>query len=90
MSAGRGATGRELKGQGRRVALLAPMSLLGAASGALLLLVLPEEAFSAIVPVLLAISLVLVITQPGSRPRWPAVVRPAVSTPTTPARGARR
>ena len=40
------------------------MSLLGAASGAVLLLVLPEEAFSAIVPVLLGISLVLVITQP--------------------------
>ncbi len=54
----------ELKGQGRRVGLLAPMSLLGAASGAVLLLVLPEEAFSAIVPALLAISLVLVITQP--------------------------
>ncbi len=54
----------ELKGQGRRTALLAPMSLLGAVTGAVLLLVLPEEAFSAIVPVLLAISIVLVLVQP--------------------------
>lgn len=54
----------ELKGQRRRTALLAPMSLLGAVTGAVLLLVLPEEAFSAIVPVLLAISVVLVLVQP--------------------------
>lgn len=54
----------ELTGQRRRIALLAPMSLLGAVTGALLLLVLPEEAFAAIVPVLLAISLVLVLVQP--------------------------
>lgn len=54
----------ELEGQGRRTALLAPMSLLGAVTGATLLLVLPEEAFSAIVPVLLAISIVLVLVQP--------------------------
>jgi len=54
----------ELGGQGRRTTLLAPMSLLGAVTGAALLLVLPEEAFSAIVPVLLGISLVLVLVQP--------------------------
>jgi len=54
----------ELGGQGRRTTLLAPMSLLGAVTGAAALLVLPEEAFSAIVPVLLGISLVLVLVQP--------------------------
>ncbi len=54
----------ELSGQGRRIRLLAPMSLVGAVTGALLLLRLPAAAFSAIVPVLLAISLVLVVTQP--------------------------
>ncbi len=54
----------ELKGQGRWVKLLAPMSLVGAVTGAVLLLVLPDEAFATIVPVLLGISLVLVIIQP--------------------------
>lgn len=54
----------ELRGQGRHVRLLAPMSLVGAVVGALLLLRLPAVAFEAIVPVLLAISLVLVVTQP--------------------------
>ncbi len=54
----------ELGGQSRNMRLLAPMSLLGAASGALLLLRLPASAFEAIVPVLLAISLVLVVLQP--------------------------
>ena len=39
-------------------------SLVGGTVGAVLLLVLPAEAFTAIVPVLLAVSLVLVITQP--------------------------
>jgi uncharacterized protein len=54
----------ELGGQRRRIAMLAPMSLLGAVTGALLLLRLPESAFRGIVPVLLAISLVLVVAQP--------------------------
>ena len=54
----------ELLGQRRRMAMLAPMSLLGAVTGALLLLRLPAEAFQTIVPVLLAISIVLVIAQP--------------------------
>src|SRR6185312_7630615 len=45
---------RELSGQRRRVLSLVPMSLAGSACGALLLLVLPAEAFKAIVPVLLA------------------------------------
>lgn len=54
----------ELEGQSRWVRLLAPMSLVGAITGALLLLVLPAEAFSAIVPVLLGISVILVLVQP--------------------------
>ena len=54
----------ELGGQRRRIAMLGPMSLLGAVTGALLLLRLPAAAFQTIVPVLLAISLVLVVAQP--------------------------
>jgi uncharacterized membrane protein YfcA len=60
---------RELAGQGRLVRLLAPMSLVGATTGALLLLQLPAAAFEAIVPVLLAISLVLVVLQPRLQAR---------------------
>lgn len=55
---------RELAGQRRRLLMLAPMSLVGAVTGALLLLVLPAEAFVTIVPVLLGVSLVLVVVQP--------------------------
>jgi uncharacterized membrane protein YfcA len=55
---------RELDGQRSRLRRLGPMSILGAVTGALLLLVLPAEAFAAIVPVLLAISIVLVLVQP--------------------------
>jgi uncharacterized membrane protein YfcA len=54
----------ELQGQQRHIRLLAPMSLLGAVTGALLLLRLPPAAFVTIVPVLLGLSLVLVIAQP--------------------------
>jgi uncharacterized membrane protein YfcA len=55
---------RELRGQRGRLAVLAPMSLLGSVTGAVLLLRLPAEAFETIVPVLLGISLVLVVLQP--------------------------
>lgn len=54
----------ELKGMGRRVAQLVPMSVLGAVLGALLLLWLPPAAFEAIVPVLIGIGIVLVIAGP--------------------------
>lgn len=54
----------ELRGQRGRILRLGPMSLLGSVTGAVLLLVLPAEAFVTIVPVLLGISLVLVIIQP--------------------------
>ncbi|MBA3798535.1 MAG: sulfite exporter TauE/SafE family protein [Actinomycetota bacterium] len=59
----------ELRGQRGRILRLGPMSLLGSVTGAVLLLVLPAEAFATIVPVLLAISLVLVIVQPWMQRR---------------------
>ena len=55
---------RELAGQRRRAIRLGTMSVLGGATGAVLLLVLPASAFKAIVPVFIAIALVLVILQP--------------------------
>ncbi len=54
----------ELTGQRRRTATLVPASLLGSVVGAALLLVLPARAFSAVVPVLIALSVVLVVLQP--------------------------
>lgn len=54
----------ELTGQRARVLRLGSASLLGGLLGAILLLVLPQSAFKAIVPVLIAISLVMVIAQP--------------------------
>lgn len=55
---------RELAGTGRVLRRLAPMSIVGGISGALLLLWLPAGAFRAIVPVLIAFGLVLVIFGP--------------------------
>ena len=54
----------EMKGMGRRVLQLVPMSVLGAITGASLLLVLPAEAFAAIAPALIAVGIVLVIFGP--------------------------
>lgn len=65
---------------------LVPCSAVGGALGAVLLLVLPDSAFEAIVPVLIAVALVLVVLQPrlarrltrdgGTRdPGWPPSVR---------------
>lgn len=59
----------ELKGAGRFVARLVPMSVLGATTGALLLLWLPPEAFASIVPVLIALGVLLVICGPRIQ-RW--------------------
>ncbi|GAA1955478.1 sulfite exporter TauE/SafE family protein [Catenulispora subtropica] len=47
-----------------RLARLIAASLLGATTGALLLLVLPPKAFKAIVPALIALALVLIVVQP--------------------------
>jgi uncharacterized membrane protein YfcA len=55
---------KELAGQRARVLRLGVASLLGGITGAVLLLTLPESAFEAIVPVLIAIALVLVVLQP--------------------------
>jgi uncharacterized membrane protein YfcA len=60
---------RELKGQRRQVIRLGTMSVLGGATGAVLLLVLPASAFEAIVPVFIAIALVLTLLQPRLN-RW--------------------
>jgi uncharacterized membrane protein YfcA len=55
---------RELAGQRSRVLRLSVASLLGGSTGAVLLLVLPDDAFSAIVPVLIVLGCVLVVLQP--------------------------
>ena len=55
---------RELVGQRARLLRLAPASLIGGTVGAGLLLVLPDEAFSAIVPALILLGCVLVVFQP--------------------------
>lgn len=55
---------KELKGQGPRIRQLMPASLLGAITGAWLLLHLPPTVFEVIVPILLVFALVLVVSQP--------------------------
>jgi uncharacterized protein len=55
---------RELEGQRPRLRRLGPASLVGGATGAVLLLVLPNDAFDAIVPVLILLGVVLVLVQP--------------------------
>jgi uncharacterized membrane protein YfcA len=54
----------ELIGQGAVLRRLMPASLLGAVTGAVLLLTLPESAFDAIVPMLIAAALLLVVLGP--------------------------
>jgi len=65
----------ELAGQGSVLRRLVPLSLLGAVTGAILLLKLPESAFDAIVPVLIAAALVLVLLGPRMQ-AWAAVRHP--------------
>jgi hypothetical protein len=55
---------RELHGQRSRAIRLGSASLLGGVVGALLLLVLPQDAFQAIVPALILVGLLLVVLQP--------------------------
>lgn len=55
---------RELAGQRHRLWRLGSASLVGGVAGAALLLVLPEAAFDAIVPVLIALGCTLVVLQP--------------------------
>ncbi|GAA4716807.1 sulfite exporter TauE/SafE family protein [Nocardioides conyzicola] len=55
---------RELAGQRSRILRLSLASLIGGTAGAVLLLVLPDDAFAAIVPALIVLGLVLVVCQP--------------------------
>jgi uncharacterized protein len=55
---------RELRGQRRVLLTLLPASVLGALTGAFLLLHLPASAFEAIVPALVGLAVVLVAVQP--------------------------
>jgi uncharacterized protein len=55
---------RELEGQRTRVLRFGVASFLGGITGAVLLLVLPQSAFEAIVPVFIAIALVSIVLQP--------------------------
>jgi uncharacterized membrane protein YfcA len=55
---------RELRGQRRLLVRLLPASILGALTGAFLLLHLPASSFEAIVPVLIGLAVVLVAVQP--------------------------
>jgi uncharacterized protein len=55
---------RELRGQARRLVRFGIVTVVGAVVGALLLLVLPADAFEAVVPVLIVVALVLVLLQP--------------------------
>lgn len=61
----------ELRGQRIRLLTLGTASLCGGLTGAILLLVLPADAFNAIIPVLIGIALVMVIVQPRLA-RWVA------------------
>lgn len=63
---------RELRGQGRRAAVAASASLLGAVGGAVALLLAPEEAFRAIVPGFIVLALALVLLGPRIGP-WVAL-----------------
>lgn len=65
----------ELVGQGRTLRRLVPVSLLGAVTGAILLLALPESAFAAIVPLLIAAALLLVLLGPRLQ-AWAATRHP--------------
>jgi uncharacterized protein len=65
----------ELTGQGSVLRRLVPASLLGAVTGAILLLELPESAFDAIVPILIAAALLLVLLGPRIQ-AWAATRHP--------------
>jgi uncharacterized membrane protein YfcA len=56
---------RELRGQGRRVLLMGTGTAAGAATGAALLLVLPDGVFDAVVPVLILLACFLMARRPA-------------------------
>lgn len=63
---------RELAPNKEMIKRLLPASVLGGLAGALLLLVLPESAFSTIVPVLIVLGLVMVVAGPAFQRRMAA------------------
>ncbi len=73
---------RELVGQRSRILRIGIASLLGGVLGGVLLLVLPEDAFSAIVPALVGLGILLVLFQP----RISAWVQARHDRPGSPAR----
>jgi uncharacterized protein len=78
---------RELAGQGGRALRLGVVSVLGGASGAVLLLVLPASAFKDVVPLFIVLAIVLTVLQPrlnrrlaqrvAGRPRGALALTPA-------------
>lgn len=67
---------RELRGSRARLLRFAPATITGSIIGAALLLSLPEDSFKRIVPVLIAVSLVLIVFQPRIS-RWATARREA-------------
>ena len=63
---------RELRGQRRLLLRLLPASVLGALTGAFLLLHLPASTFEAVVPVLIGVAVLLVALQPVLQRRLPS------------------
>ena len=63
---------RELRGQRQLLLRLLPASILGALTGAFLLLHLPASTFEAVVPVLIGVAVLLVALQPVLQRRLPA------------------
>jgi len=76
---------RELRGQRPLLLRLLPASVLGALTGAFLLLHLPSASFEAVVPVLIGIAVVLVAVQPALQ----RTLATAGSAPDRPVTGAR-
>ncbi|WP_343212816.1 sulfite exporter TauE/SafE family protein [Arthrobacter sp. Br18] len=79
---------REIAANKRLLLTLLPLSAAGGIAGALLLLVLPPEAFRAIVPVLIVIGLVMVTVAPAVQRRAAAKAgeAPSPTSTSTPAR----
>ena len=78
---------RELVGQRPRVLRIGIASLLGGLLGGVLLLVLPEDAFSAIVPALVGLGILLVVFQPRITRLGRGPARRAGARPTQPRAG---
>jgi hypothetical protein len=73
----------ELAGQRARVLRLGSASLLGGLVGAILLLVLPQSAFKAIVPALIALALIMVLVQPWLSKKVAARQKARLAQPAT-------